>query len=69
VGIHRVILVWRDPEQIESELEAESTQTPSTDEDGPIESEPVFLLPQSARDGSRRFTVPEAGTDTADFAF
>ena len=42
----------------------------SLDDDGPIESEPVFLLPEMpARDGSLRFTVPETGTNTADFAF
>ncbi len=68
-GTHRVILVSRDSERDESEPEATPTRM-SLDDDGPIESEPVFLLPEMpARDGSLRFTVPETGTNTADFAF
>ena len=67
-GTHRVILVWRDPEREDTVPDAAPGEMKDGD-DVQLESEPVFLLPESARDGSLRITVPETGTDSADFAF
>ncbi len=41
----------------------------SADTETGLEKEPQFLLPIVARDGSMQFTVPDTGTNEADFAF
>lgn len=45
-----------------------STDLP-LDDDFNTDLQVEFKLPQQARDGNLRFTVPEGGTDQADFAF
>lgn len=68
-GTHRVVLIWKDSERQESAAEHDPAIAVGNAEDIPLELAPVFLLPESARDGSLRFTVPENGTDSADFKF
>jgi hypothetical protein len=60
-GTHRVTLVYVDPNAVDEE----STEGPEAE----AAAARVFKLPPKARDGSQKCTVPEEGTDAADFAF
>ena len=60
VGEHTVTLVYRDPDLLEQ---------PLYDEESGREVVREFKLPPRARDGSLKATVPQDGTDAADFAF
>lgn len=59
VGEHVVTLVCRDPNNAE--------QDPF--DDSGMEKPRQFKLPPKARDGSLTFTVPDGGTEEANFAF
>jgi hypothetical protein len=67
-GGHRVIFVWRDSTRDDSEPE-DAPPKRSAGEYVQLEKAQEFRLPWEARDGSIRFTVPDTGTDDADFAF
>jgi len=58
VGEHIVTLVYKDPNQPQGYDAGSGKELPRE-----------FKLPANARDGSLRFSVPEEGTDNADFAF
>jgi hypothetical protein len=58
-GTHRVTLTWVDPNASDEDT-GEGPDAPAV---------PQFKLPPKARDGSIEFTVPEGGTDQADFEF
>ena len=58
-GTHKVMLSYVDPN---ADPDAETGE-------GGEEPPPVFKLPPKARDGSLKYTVPEGGTDEADFEF
>lgn len=60
VGEHTVTLVYRDPDLLK--------QVPYDQETG-RELVREFKLPPRARDGSLKVTVPQGGTEAADFAF
>jgi hypothetical protein len=60
VGEHVVTLMYKDPNKRWPE-----DFVNEKGEELPVE----FKLPLEARDGTLRFTVPEGGTDRADFSF
>jgi hypothetical protein len=61
-GPHQVMLMYLDPNASE---EGQTTEGPEAE----AAAAQKFKLPPKARDGSQSFTVPEEGTDAADFDF
>lgn len=65
VGEHIVTLVYKDPNAPKGPQTPEGSKRPTQSKF----KTPVFNLPPETRDGTLKFTVPESGTDDAEFAF